>query len=187
MIIHRLTSYSDLSNSLALEVFAVRKAIFCDQLGWDIKSDGKYERDQHDLPQTNILVSTTTSNQLAGFARLLSLDEGCMLDDVLPFPDLDFNIFKGFYEISRFFLIRNRSLINAKITCSDFFRELILSAGLLGAKGYLAAVDAKMLSCLDRSGWKYSHVSSRLGSIGEVVYLVSLPIDRVALESVSYS
>ncbi|MEH6500530.1 MAG: acyl-homoserine-lactone synthase [Pseudoalteromonas distincta] len=185
MLTHRLTRYFEIPESLAIEIFAARKSIFCDRLGWAIPCDGEYEMDLHDLPQTLILVSTNSSNRLAGYARLLPANECCMLDTVLRFPNVDQSAREGYYEISRFFLMRNRAVISNRLTAGDFFRELILAAESLGAKGYLAAVDSKMLACLKRCGWEYRHISSRFGSAGDFVYLISLPVDGAALAKVS--
>lgn len=185
MFTYKLTRYSEIPDFLAKEIFLVRKKIFHDRLGWSIPCCGDQEKDPHDLPNTQILVATFATHHLAGYARLLPTDDICMLDTTLPFPNIDRAAWKGFYEISRFFLVRNRAVVAARLTARNFFRELILAAHILCANGYLAAVDSRMLSCLSRCGWDYRVVSTRFGSAGDVIFLVSLAVDNKALDKVS--
>lgn len=68
---------------LAQELFAFRKKLFVDELGWDLKVDGDSERDQFDTPDA-VHCALLRDRQVIGSFRAVRCDRPYLASAVFP-------------------------------------------------------------------------------------------------------
>jgi N-acyl-L-homoserine lactone synthetase len=139
---------------LIASMFADRKRVFVDLLGWDVPHDEHAERDEFDTPDSEYLIFAQGDDHIASL-RLLRTDRRHLLGSVFPElcegpvpsgPDIR--------EISRFCISpRHRGAIRlqARRLLATALTEYAL---LFGLSAYTAVAHVARMSNLFATGWR---------------------------------
>jgi len=136
-------------------MFAARKQIFVDLLGWDVPVvEGRFEIDQFDRDGAGYLVLTDANGGHLGSARLLATSHPHLLDSC--FRDLcDTAPPSGptIFEISRFCLDRGQGAAQRRAVRDRLVRALVDHALARGITGYTGVAELGWLRQILGFGW----------------------------------
>ncbi|MCW3836648.1 acyl-homoserine-lactone synthase [Sphingomonas canadensis] len=139
---------------LIASMFADRKRVFVDLLGWDVPHDAVSERDQFDGADAEYLIFAQGDDHIASL-RLLRTDGPHLLGSV--FPDLVHGDVPGgpdIREISRFCISprhRGPVRLQARRLLATALTEYAL---LFGLSAYTAVAHVSRMSNLFATGWR---------------------------------
>lgn len=161
---------------LVRSMYRLRKLVFEDRLGWDVKSLNGMEIDYYDNLDAAYLMHTNSSMEVDGCCRILPTEGPYMLRDV--FPQLlrgeDLPEASDILEISRFAVDtsnaadRNEASINA--VTMDILKQIYDYAIEHNVKRYVAVTSAAMERVLRRAGIPTSRFGDgKLTRIGKVM------------------
>jgi N-acyl-L-homoserine lactone synthetase len=154
-MLHMVQGFDNPSQAkLIASMFADRKRVFVDLLGWDVPHDELEERDEFDTPDSEYLIFAQGDDHIASL-RLLRTDRRHLLGSVFPElcegpvpsgPDIR--------EISRFCISpRHRGAIRlqARRLLATALTEYAL---LFGLSAYTAVAHVARMSNLFATGWR---------------------------------
>ena len=137
-------------------MFAARKRVFVDLLGWDVPVlDGYYEIDQFDDPNATYLIISDASGRHLGSARLLETVRPHILDTL--FPHLcDHAIPRGHHvrEITRFCLDRNQTARQRRETRNQLISALVDHALANNISTYTGVAEMAWFQQILAFGWR---------------------------------
>lgn len=143
-------------NEVLRAMFAARKQIFVDLLGWDVPvSDGRYEIDQFDDEHAIYLVIGARDGAHLASARLLptvrphilaDLYAGLCKGDVPCGPDI--------FEVTRFCLDRGINAVARRNARDQLVSALTVFAIANGINRYTGVAELAWLSQILRFGWR---------------------------------
>ncbi|HTU12168.1 MAG TPA: acyl-homoserine-lactone synthase [Allosphingosinicella sp.] len=137
------------------EMFAARKEVFIDLLGWDVPViEGRYEIDQFDDGDATYLIVPDAQGGHAGSARLLATTRPHILDSLFPQlcavtlprgPDI--------FEITRFCLARSQGAKARLETRNRLVSGLVDHALDHGIRTYTGVAELGWLQQILAFGW----------------------------------
>lgn len=137
-------------------MFAARKAVFVDLLGWDVPViDGRYEVDQFDTDRARYLVLTDGAGEHLGSARLLPTNGPHILGDL--YPDLCEEApprGETIVEITRFCLDRRLRAPERRAVRDTLVTALVAYALQHGISDYVAVADMAWFQQILAFGWR---------------------------------
>jgi N-acyl-L-homoserine lactone synthetase len=167
------------SNEVLRAMFAARKSVFVDLLGWDVPViDGRYEVDQFDDEHAHYLVLTDEDGQHLGSARLLPTSRPHILDSLYPelcedAPPRGEDI----YEITRFCLDRALTARDRR----DVRNTLVAAIADYGVAnhfaGYSAIAEMGWLQQILAFGWRCRPLGLPRLIAGKMLGALSIDID----------
>jgi N-acyl-L-homoserine lactone synthetase/ectoine hydroxylase-related dioxygenase (phytanoyl-CoA dioxygenase family) len=168
------TSVTTGSDRAMRGMFAARKEVFVDLLGWQVPVlDGRYEIDQFDDEHARYLIVTDAEQRHLASARLLPTTRPHILDTL--FPALCAGpIPRGpeTYEITRFCLDWNLTAAERREARNRLVTALVEHALANGIRHYTGVAEPGWLNQIFRFGWEaaalgqiLSHDSGKLGAL----------------------
>lgn len=155
-MLHQTLTVPDKDRRTVLaNMFAARKRVFVDLLGWDLPvSHGLYEIDQFDTPEATYIVLTDASGQHRASARLLPTCRPHILDSLFPMLSKE-AIPKGptVREITRFCLDRSLRAAQRRIARDALVHALVRYALAHGIERYTGVADKAWLDQILDFGW----------------------------------
>ncbi|MDF8333689.1 acyl-homoserine-lactone synthase [Novosphingobium cyanobacteriorum] len=163
--------------ALTRAMFAARKAVFVDILGWDVPVlDGQYEIDQFDTPKARYLILSNKGEHLAS-ARLLLTTEPGILSGLFPMlcagpcpqgPDV--------FEVTRFCLDRRLHARERRDVRDALVTGLVSYALNAGISAYCAVAEAAWYDQIVRFGWSCQPLGQpvRIGTQDLVAMLIDI-------------
>ena len=136
-------------------MFAARKQVFVDLLGWDVPVlDGRFEIDQFDNEHARYLILVDAKGHL-GSARLLPTTREHILDGLFPSLCAE-PVPKGpaIYEITRFCLDRRLTAQERREIRNRLVTALVLHAFAEGIDTYTGVAEPDWLNQILRFGWE---------------------------------
>lgn len=136
-------------------MYAARKAVFVDLLGWDVPVlDGRFELDHLDDQHARYLILTDNSQNHLGSARLLPTTRPHILDPL--FPELCAGpIPRGpaIFEVTRFCLDRGLSASRRREVRDRLVSALVTFALAHGIDTYTGVAELSWLQQILKFGW----------------------------------
>lgn len=143
---------------LMLDMYGVRKAVFVDQLGWDVPViDGHYEVDQFDTDEAVYLINfdPETGKHLAS-VRLLPTTRAHILGDLFPQLCVEEPLRdEETWEITRLCTTPGLDRVVAAKARHKLAVALVEHALLHGITRYVIVIEIHHLSALIAPGWRY--------------------------------
>ncbi len=167
------------SDGVLRAMFAARKRVFVDLLGWDVPViDGQYEVDQFDNEHAHYLILTDDDCRHLGSARLLPTTRPHILGDLYPeLCEAGPPRGPGIYEITRFCLDRNLSARERRAV-RDALVTAIAEYGLAnGISAYSAIAEMGWLQQILAFGWRCCPLGLPKRFGGQLLGALSIDID----------
>ena len=152
------------------QMHRIRKAVFKDRLGWDVKVSGGLEVDEYDALGPSYLLSIDRSGTLNGCVRLLPTTGPNMLRDIFPsfVTKAALPCGERVWEASRFAVSRNSTAAELGISQTTYDLLIgVLKFGLSNGISMIACVvDVRMERILRRAGWQLDRLgpAHRIGN-----------------------
>jgi acyl homoserine lactone synthase len=152
------------------QMHRIRKAVFKDRLGWDVKVSGGLEVDEYDALGPSYLLSIDRSGTLNGCVRLLPTTGPNMLRDIFPsfVTKAALPCGERVWEASRFAVSRNSTAAELGISQTTYDLLIgVLKFGLSNGISMIACVvDVRMERILRRAGWQLERLgpAHRIGN-----------------------
>ena len=152
------------------QMHRIRKAVFKDRLGWDVKVSGGLEVDEYDALGPSYLLSVDRSGTLNGCVRLLPTTGPNMLRDIFPsfVTKAALPCGERVWEASRFAVSRNSTAAELGISQTTYDLLIgVLKFGLSNGISMIACVvDVRMERILRRAGWQLERLgpAHRIGN-----------------------
>ena len=152
------------------QMHRIRKAVFKDRLGWDVKVSGGLEVDEYDALGPSYLLSIDRSGTLNGCVRLLPTTGPNMLRDIFPsfVTKAALPCGERVWEASRFAVSRNSTAAELGISQTTYDLLIgVLKFGLSNGISMIACVvDVRMERVLRRAGWQLERLgpAHRIGN-----------------------
>lgn len=160
-------------------MFAARKRVFIDLLGWDLPAlAGRYEIDQFDTPNTTYLVLTDGEGAHRASARLLRTDRAHLLGEL--FPQLcDGEVPSGseILEITRFCIEPTLPRTERRTARNQLITALVQHALCAGITDYTAVAEVAWFRQIAAFGWKCDALGSIKKVGGESLVALRIQID----------
>ena len=180
-MLHTIRAAGSSSEDAVLRrMFAARKAVFVDLLGWDVPVlDGRFEVDQFDDPHATYLVVTDGCGAHLASARLLPTLRAHILGDIFPHlceapPPRDASVF----EITRFCLDRGLDA-RARRRARDLLVTALVEHALAeGITGYVAIAEMAWFQQILAFGWRCRPLGLPQGDGAGLVAALRIDIDR---------
>lgn len=160
-------------------MFAARKSVFVDLLGWDVPVlGGQYEIDQFDDVHARYLVLTDDDGAHLASARLLPTTREGILSGLFPMlcdgpppaaPDV--------YEITRFCLDRRLRATERRLVRDALVVALADYALANGISGYCAVAETSWLGQIQTFGWQCERLGAVVDVRGEYLAAVHIVIE----------
>ncbi len=149
-------------------MFAARKRVFVDLLGWDVPVlDGRFEIDQFDDEHARYLILVDDDGHL-GSARLLPTVRPHILDTL--FPALcagPVPTGSATYEITRFCLDRRLTARSRRDVRNRLVTALVVHALIEGIETYTGVAEVAWLNQILRFGWNAVALGQPMPSDGQ--------------------
>jgi acyl homoserine lactone synthase len=161
------------------DMHRVRKSVFIDERGWDLKETAGLEIDQYDLPQTEYVLALAEGDRVHGGMRYLPLTGPNMTDDLFAGHLYKPLAPEGAIEATRGFVAKEARKTNlwGIGLCAKF--EYLLWKG---AERLIETIDITLLPVLLEVGWDIE-LTSRPFSDGKATYVcISTKVDGRALD-----
>src|SRR6202051_4140758 len=152
------------------QMHRIRKAVFKDRLGWDVKVSGGLEVDEYDALGPSYLLSIDRYGTLNGCVRLLPTTGPNMLRDIFPSFLTKAAVPHGerVWEASRFAVSGNTTAAEAGLSQTTYELLIgVLKCGLSNGITTIACfVDVRMERILRRAGWQLERLgpARRIGN-----------------------
>ncbi|AXK41321.1 acyl-homoserine-lactone synthase [Erythrobacter aureus] len=161
-------------------MFAARKQVFVDGLGWDIPVlAGKYEIDQFDTEGASYLVLTDEDGNHRASARLLPTDSPHILADLFPqLSPQPIPVGSTIREITRFCIDPSLEKTERRLARNQLVTALVEHALERGIAAYTAVATNSWFRQISRFGWKCSALGPCLTLGGEALVAMKIEIDR---------
>ena len=178
-----MISLIDTTNEVACDavmrnMFAARKEVFVDLLGWDVPVlDGRFELDHFDNPQARYLILADQDLAHLGSARLLPTTRPHILDHL--FPELCAGpVPRGpdTYEITRFCLDRSLAATRRKEVRNRLVTALVQYALANGIRTYTGVAELAWLRQILEFGWDATQLGELLPSDGKPLGAIRIDI-----------
>lgn len=132
-----------------------RHALFVDQLGWALTTDGIHEKDTYDKDDTIYIVSINNEGELQGSFRLLPTNKPHLMSD--HFENLCAEgILRGdtIWEVSRFYSTTppKRNLLRNQCA-GDLLTGMMEYALIMGVSHYTFVVSMAIFPLVLQAGW----------------------------------
>jgi len=161
-------------------MFAARKSVFVDLLGWDVPVlDDRYEVDQFDGPDATYLVLTEADGRHLASARLLPTARPHILGDV--FPELCQTApprGPGIVEISRFCLDRRLNAAQRRRVRDQLVIALVRHALAANVSSYTAMAELGWYQQILAFGWRCEPLGLPHAIGGRPVAALRIQIDE---------
>lgn len=160
-------------------MFAARKAVFIDLLGWDVPVlDGRFEVDQFDDAHAVYLILTDEREQHLASARLLPTTRPHLLGDLFP------ELCEGgpprqadSFEITRFCLDRSLTARERRAARDQLITALVNHALVHGITSYVAIAALRWFQQILSFGWHCRPLGPPRSIGGEQVAAIRIGID----------
>ena len=160
-------------------MFAARKEVFVDLLGWDVPVlDGRFELDHLDDEHARYLILADSDHAHLGSARLLPTTRPHLLDHL--FPQLCAGpIPRGpaTYEITRFCLGRGLGAQRRKEVRDRLVTALVEFALANGIRTYTGVAELAWLRQILDFGWDATQLGRPLPCDGQLLGAIRIDID----------
>jgi N-acyl-L-homoserine lactone synthetase len=160
------------------KMFAARKEVFVDLLGWNVPVlDGRFELDHLDDEHARYLILTDSSHAHLGSARLLPTTRPHILDHL--FPELCAGpVPKGptTYEITRFCLDRGLSAPSRREVRDRLVTGLVAFALANGIHTYTGVAELPWLRQILQFGWDATPLGEPLECDGKLLGALRIDI-----------
>lgn len=163
------TSVASGSEHAMRGMFAARKHVFVDLLGWQVPVlDDRFEVDQFDDEHARYLIVTDEAQGHLASARLLPTTRPHILDTLFPAlcagpvprgPDI--------FEITRFCLDRNLSAPRRRDARNRLVTALVLHALSHGIRAYTGVAEPAWLNQILKFGWDAAPLGQLVRDRGE--------------------
>lgn len=183
-----LQDYNTLPQSLAAELFLLRRRTFHERLDWKVECIDGMEKDQFDNANTTYLLGMHDGKLLCG-ARFIDSTQPTMISEI--FRDYFDNIFLPTdipcCEVSRLFLDKGRrdsgSLRGLPIS-KMLFLAMILYCIKKKYRGMYAVASRGMYTIFRHANWKIEVVQRGLSEKGETIYYIFMPANAQVIEDI---
>ena len=159
-------------------MFAARKEVFVDLLGWDVPVlDGRFELDHLDDEHARYLILADSSHAHLGSARLLPTTRPHILDGL--FPELCAGpVPQGptTYEITRFCLARSLTAQRRREVRDRLITALVEFALANGIRTYTGVAELPWLRQILEFGWDATQLGAPLLCDGKLLGAVRIDI-----------
>lgn len=149
------TAAGAVSDTALRSMFAARKSVFVDLLGWDLPVlDGKYELDQFDDAQAHYLILTDAQHGHLASARLLPTTRPHLLDSLFPaLCEGEPPRGRDIWEITRFCLDRRLRAAERRASRKRLVTAIVEHALLDGIRTYTGVAEIGWLQQVLSFGW----------------------------------
>jgi acyl homoserine lactone synthase len=152
------------------QMHRLRKTVFKDRLGWDVRLSGELEIDEYDALGPSYLLSIDRYGSLNGCVRLLPTTGPNMLRDIFPSFVTNAAVPRGerVWEASRFAVSKNNTATEAGLSQTTY--DLLIGVLKFGLSNRLSTVacvvDERMERILRRAGWQLERLgpARRIGN-----------------------
>jgi acyl homoserine lactone synthase len=152
------------------QMHRLRKTVFKDRLGWDVRLSGELEIDEYDALGPSYLLSIDRYGSLNGCVRLLPTTGPNMLRDIFPSFVTNAAVPRGerVWEASRFAVSKNNTATEAGLSQTTY--DLLIGVLKFGLSNRLSTVacvvDERMERILKRAGWQLERLgpARRIGN-----------------------
>lgn len=160
-------------------MFAARKRVFIDLLGWDVPVlAGRYEVDQFDNPDATYLVLTDDRVRHRASARLLRTDRAHLLGELFPqLCDGEVPTGPGTLEITRFCIEPTLDRKERRIARNQLVTSLVQHALCSGITDYTAVAPVAWFKQIATFGWKCDTLGPVQKVGGETLVALQILID----------
>lgn len=170
-----------IASDLAMRnMFAARKEVFVDLLGWDVPVlEDRYEIDQFDDTFARYLIVSDESLNHLGSARLLPTTRPHILDTL--FPELCAGpVPQGptVFEITRFCLSRHLGAVRRREVRNRLVTALAETALAAGITTYTGVAEAGWLRQILDFGWTAAPLGQPLSNSGATLGAMRIEIDQ---------
>ncbi|MDV3458270.1 acyl-homoserine-lactone synthase [Sphingomonas sp. HF-S4] len=159
-------------------MFAARKEVFVDLLGWDVPVlDGRFELDHLDNEHARYLILADSSHAHLGSARLLPTTRPHLLDHL--FPELCAGpVPRGpaTYEITRFCLDRSLAAPRRREVRNRLVTALVEFALANGIRTYTGVAELPWLRQILDFGWDATQLGEPLPTDGRLLGAIRIDI-----------
>jgi len=170
-------------------MFAARKRVFIDLLGWDLTSkEGRYEIDQFDTADAAYLTLNSHGPRHRGSARLLRTDKAHILGDI--FPSLCAGpVPRGpsLREITRFCIEPNLPRDEQRRARDELVSALVHYARASNLAGYTAVAGVAWFRRISRFGWDCHALGEPQIINGEKLVALQISIREDTVSAISQS
>lgn len=165
-------------------MFAARKRVFIDQLGWDLPvRDGRFEVDQFDGVRARYLLLDGAAMGHRASARLLSTETPHILGDL--FPSLcEGPVPRGgdVCEITRFCIDPDLARGEQRHARNELVSALVRHAASTGVTTYTAVAGLAWFRQISRFGWDCSALGEPRNVKGETLVGLRITIDTATAD-----
>jgi acyl homoserine lactone synthase/acyl-homoserine lactone synthase len=161
-------------------MFAARKRVFVDLLGWDVPViDGTYEIDQFDSADAVYLIVTDRENGHLASARLLRTDQPHILGDLFPFLcDGEMPRGKSVREITRFCIEPALPAVQRRLARNHLITALTDHALANDLSRYTAVASRIWFGQIAKFGWRCTSLGASHVVNGETLVGLRIDIDE---------
>lgn len=161
-------------------MFAARKRVFVDLLGWDVPVVADtYEADQFDDLLAQYLVLTDSNGDHLASARLLRTDRPHILGALFPhLCDREIPTGPGIREITRFCLDPSQRAPQRRAARNRLVTALADHALQEGVAGYTGVASPSWFSQIARFGWDCSALGQPVAAMGRELVALFIRIDE---------
>ena len=168
-----------LDDAVLRNMFAARKRVFVDLLGWDVPVlAGAYEVDQFDTPDAIYLVVTDAAGNHRASARLLATTRPHILDTMFaslcagPVP-------RGptIFEITRFCLDRRMAARERRIARNELVSALVRYGLRADVTRYTGVAAPDWIAQVMDFGWRVQLLGPRRDIAGSPLGAIAIDID----------
>lgn len=173
------SSAGDRSSALLKAMFASRKSVFVDLLGWNVPVlDGRYEVDQFDDEHAVYLIVADDDGRHLGSARLLNSTRPHILGSLFPeLCEAPVPASPSIWEITRFCLDRDLSARERRDVRDALVTALVDHAINAGIAHYTAIAEIRWMQQILAFGWDCWPLGIARDVDGETLAALEIVID----------
>ncbi|WP_058910630.1 acyl-homoserine-lactone synthase [Entomohabitans teleogrylli] len=182
------TTYLDLPDEMAEDLYRLRNQTFNTRLEWQVESQSGMEFDRFDSENATYLLGVCQGRLLCG-VRFIDMKHENMIDEIFIkyFHNLTYPVQGKIFEATRLFIDkdrRNDACLQGQPITKMLFISMINFCLKEDSPGMYAVISKGMAQIFKRAGWNIQILNQGVSEKQEKIYFVFMPASETCITEI---